>query len=95
MVLFEERNLIKEDPSFWQENKYDIIFCRNVLMYFPNNISQKVLHSITHSLDFDGYLFLGPAENLRGMSQEYHLYHTHETFYYKKKILIKQKILYP
>src|SRR5262249_20068418 len=31
------------------------------------------------------FLFLGHAETLRGISQEFHLRHTHETFYYQKK----------
>jgi chemotaxis protein methyltransferase CheR len=32
-----------------------------------------------------GYLFLGHAETLRGLSQEFHLVHTHGTFYYQRK----------
>jgi len=32
MVRFEDRNLIEEDPLFWQRNAFDVVFCRNVTM---------------------------------------------------------------
>lgn len=85
MVIFEERNLIQIDPLFWSENKFDIIFCRNVLIYFSLETMQSVIKNFSQSLDTGGYLFLGSVENLRGISHEFNLLHTHETFYYKKK----------
>jgi chemotaxis protein methyltransferase CheR len=85
MVIFEERNLIQIDPLFWRENKFDIIFCRNVLIYFSSEMIQKVIKNFAQSLDNGGFLFLGSVENLRGISNEFHLLHTHETFYYKRK----------
>jgi chemotaxis protein methyltransferase CheR len=33
-----------------------------------------------------GFLFLGPAETLRGLSQDFHLRHSHETFYYQRRL---------
>ena len=33
MVRFEHRNLADDDPMFWQRGAFDIVFCRNVLMY--------------------------------------------------------------
>jgi len=32
-----------------------------------------------------GFLFLGHAETLRGLSRDFHLHHTHGTFYYRRK----------
>lgn len=85
MVIFEEKNLIQADPLFWSKNKFDIIFCRNVLIYFSFEIIKNVIKNFVQSLDYGGFLFLGSVENLLGISHEFHLLHSHETFYYKKK----------
>lgn len=84
-VSFEVRNLIDEDERFWRSDHYDVIFCRNVLMYFTPEHLQAVLDRITRSLAPGGYLFLGHAESLRGLSRGFHLRHTHGTFYYQRK----------
>jgi chemotaxis protein methyltransferase CheR len=83
MVQFEERNLATEDPELWQRGAYDLIFCRNVLMYFTPEMMRDVVARLSRSLAPGGYLFLGHAETLRGMSNDFHLCHTHETFYYQ------------
>jgi chemotaxis protein methyltransferase CheR len=54
-------------------------------MYFPTDTTRKVVQRIAHALRPDGYLFLGHAETLRGISNEFHLCHTHNTFYYQKR----------
>jgi chemotaxis protein methyltransferase CheR len=84
-VTFEERNLIEEDHLFWQRDAFDIVFCRNVTMYFTPEASRSVINRIAESLTPGGFLFLGHAETLRGISQEFHLRHTHDTFYYQQR----------
>lgn len=86
-VTFEERNLVEEDPLFWQGGAFDAVFCRNVLMYFASEVTRRVIARIAQSLAPGGFLFLGHAETLRGVSQEFHLLHTHETFYYQRREL--------
>jgi chemotaxis protein methyltransferase CheR len=83
-VTFEERNLVEEDPLFWEGGAFDVVFCRNVTMYFTVEATRSVISRIARSLAPGGYLFLGHAETLRGVSQEFHLRHTHETFYYQR-----------
>ena len=85
MASFEERNLIDEDPAFWRPDAFDVVFCRNVLMYFSPDLMAAVVARITRSLAPEGFLFLGHAETLRGVSQDFHLRHTHETFYYQRR----------
>lgn len=85
MVTFSEQNLVDPDPAFWQPQLFDVIFCRNVLMYFTPEIAQAVVGRIWRSLAPDGFLFLGHAETLRGLSQDFHLRHTHGTFYYQRR----------
>ncbi len=85
LVRFEERNLIADDPRLWQPETYDVVFCRNVIMYFTPEKAQAVIEHIARSLVPGGYLFLGHAETLRGLSGDFHLRHTHETFYYQRR----------
>ena len=86
MVTFEERNLAEEDPAFWNSlGPCDIVFCRNVLMYFTPEHSRDAVRRISHALLPGGYLFLGHAEALRGTVQALELCHTHDTFYYRHR----------
>lgn len=84
-VSFEERNLLDDAPSFWQPDSFDVVFCRNVIMYFTPEAMRSVVARITRSLTLGGFLFLGHAETLRGISQDHHLCHTHNTFYYQRR----------
>jgi chemotaxis protein methyltransferase CheR len=85
MVTFEERNLVDEDPLFWQSLACDVVFCRNVLMYFTPDKARDVVRRIGGALLPGGFFFLGHAETLRGLTQEFHLCHTHDTFYYRRR----------
>ncbi len=84
-VTFEEKNLACEDPDLWAPESYDIVFCRNVLMYFSTENARALVARIWQSLARGGYLFLGHAETLRGLSQDFHLCHSHESFYYQRR----------
>ncbi|GEJ55406.1 CheR family methyltransferase [Anaeromyxobacter diazotrophicus] len=83
MVSFDQRNLVAEDPALWTPGAYDAIFCRNVTMYFAPEVSRRVVDRIAASLAPGGFLFLGHAETLRGVSGRFHLRHSHDTFYYQ------------
>ena len=85
MVNFEERNLVEEDPLFWQSLTCDVVFCRNVLMYFTPETARCVVGRISQALVPGGFLFLGHAETLRGITPDFHLCHTHDTFYYQQR----------
>jgi chemotaxis protein methyltransferase CheR len=85
MVTFQAANLIEEDLSLWRPGRFDVVFCRNVIMYFTPHHAQSVVARIARSLAPGGYLFLGHAETLRGLSHDFHLCNTHETFYYQLK----------
>ena len=82
-VRFEEGNLVADDS--WAPESFDVIFCRNVLMYFTLENAQRVVNRFARALAPGGYLFLGHAENLRGLSLDFDLCHTHSTFYYRRK----------
>jgi len=85
MVACEQRNFVEEDGSFWLREAFDAVFCRNVTMYLTSDVTRSVIARVARSLMPGGFLFLGHAETLRGVSHEFLLRHTHETFYYQRR----------
>jgi chemotaxis protein methyltransferase CheR len=85
MVSFATANLASDEAELWRASTYDAVFCRNVIMYFAPEQMRIVVARIAQSLAPGGYLFLGHAETLRGISDAFHLCHTHGTFYYQRK----------
>jgi chemotaxis protein methyltransferase CheR len=84
-VRFVEANLAVEDEELFAPSAYDIVFCRNVIMYFTPEKCVEIVARLTRSLRPGGYLFLGHAETLRGLSHDFHVCHSHDAFYYRKK----------
>lgn len=81
---FSAANLMDFYQQEWYEN-FDIVFFRNVLIYFSPASAAKAMGQIAKVMVPDGYLFIGPAENLRGISQDFPLCHSHECFYYQRR----------
>ena len=71
MVSLEEGNLADAQAPFWKPRAYDVIFFRNAFMYFSAEAGQAVVARMAESLAPGGYLFMGPAETLRGVSQDF------------------------
>jgi chemotaxis protein methyltransferase CheR len=84
-VSFERRNLSEANRDLFHSGAgFDIIFCRNVIMYFLPEVAADLIARMSAALSPGGYLFLGHAETLRGLSHDFHLRHTHGTFYYQR-----------
>ena len=64
MVTFSYHNLAEDTyPSILNNtNAMDIIFCRNVLMYFTPGCAKKVIDNLNHSLVDNGWLIVSPSE---------------------------------
>lgn len=82
-VSFEHRNLITPDEAFWLPGRFDVIFFRNALMYLVPEAARNVVARLARSLTPGGHLFLGHAETLRGLSDDFQLCNSHGTFYYR------------
>lgn len=63
-VQFGRFNLLKNYPF---KNKFDFIFCRNVLIYFDKETVNYVVRQMTQVMQPHGYLFLGHSEAIAGM----------------------------
>jgi chemotaxis protein methyltransferase CheR len=55
-------------PAYPLMGKFDLIFCRNVLIYFDQRSRERVVLRLASFLSPDGYFFLGHAESLHAMS---------------------------
>lgn len=82
LVSFRPLNLL---DSYSLLGKFDIIFCRNVLIYFSPENKKKILKQFTSSLNPDGYLFLGASESLSGLSDDYVMQRCNPGIVYRKK----------
>ena len=63
IVRFARLNLVEDQPAV---GAVDLLFCRNVLIYFDAATKHGVISRLLHHLAPDGYLFLGHAESLAG-----------------------------
>jgi len=68
-VCFQRINLM--DRNFGFKSAFDIIFCRNVIIYFDQQTQRQLFHKFYGNLTPDGFLFLGHSENLHGMEDKF------------------------
>jgi chemotaxis protein methyltransferase CheR len=84
-VVFRQLNLI-DDNDLNSVGRMDIIFLRNVLIYFNNESRQKVIDKIYNDiLNKNGYLFLGATESISRLNTKLKLVHFKQALAYKKE----------
>lgn len=67
MVQFSRFNLMDTPPSNY---RFDIIFCRNVMIYFDKPTQEGLVNRFYQCLNRGGYLFVGHSESLTGLSHQ-------------------------
>lgn len=77
-IRFQKVNLL---DSYAALGKFDIIFCRNVLIYFDDAGKSQVLDKLSGILNDQGFLMLGAAETILSLSQKYKLMGEHRGLY--------------
>ncbi|HKK45333.1 MAG TPA: CheR family methyltransferase, partial [Balneolaceae bacterium] len=82
MVLISKHNVIS-DPPF---TKLDLISCRNLLIYFNNDLQAKVLRVLQYALKTGGFLFLGKSESTVSANQLFDPIRGAKNIYKTKKI---------
>lgn len=81
MVEFKELNLLER----YMLGKFDIIMCRNVLIYFSADLKKDILTGLHGALNPGGYLILGASESLNGLPDLYEMVQCHPGIIYRKK----------
>jgi chemotaxis protein methyltransferase CheR len=82
MVNFRPLNLLN---SYSLMGRFDIVFCRNVLIYFSPEIKAQIIAQIHGVLNPSGYLFLGASESLSGLNQDFTMVRCNPGIIYQKK----------
>lgn len=81
MITFKRFNLLNDYSSLGQ---FDIVFCRNVLIYFDGNQKNKILTKLAACLPQSGILFLGAAESISGSESLFKMTSGDSGLYYSK-----------
>jgi chemotaxis protein methyltransferase CheR len=81
MVEFKELNLLER----YTLGKFDVVFCRNVLIYFSGDLKKDILTRMHATLNPGGYLILGASESLNGLPHLYEMVQCHPGIIYRKK----------
>lgn len=81
LVEFRKINFLSDFSSL---DSFDVIFCRNVLIYFDVDTKKKVLEQAAKVLAPGGFLFLGGAETLLGITGDFARFETGRASYYRK-----------
>ena len=69
-IVFSQMNLVSD----WRlRAPCDVIFCRNVVIYFDKDTQRRLFDRIAESLIPGGYLYIGHAENLFQVSSRFEL----------------------
>ncbi len=82
LVTFRPFNLL---DNYSLLGKFDIIFCRNVLIYFAPEVKSKILNQFASSLNPGGYLMLGASESLTGLTDRFEMIRCNPGIVYKVK----------
>ena len=81
-VEFRQQNL---QQSFSLLGKFDIIFCRNVLIYFSSDLKYDILKRMHASLNPGGYLMLGASEAMNNLGDYFEMVQCHPGIVYRAK----------
>lgn len=81
-IRFSIHNLL-EEPIF---RNIDIIFCRNVLIYFDEETQEKVINQLIKSLSIDRYFFISPSESVIGLKVQLKPVILPQTIYYTNNL---------
>ena len=68
-VIFRRFNLMEEYYPF--KRKFQVIFCRNVMIYFDNETKEEIVNKFYESTEFGGYLFVGHSESISNLRTRY------------------------
>ncbi|MFI7540475.1 CheR family methyltransferase [Actinoplanes sp. NPDC049599] len=84
LVQFRQYNVTNDDEALWHADQYDVVFCRNLLMYLTPEVRASLVQRMTRALAPGGYLFLGHTDSLGSRPDGLEPQHTHQTFYYRR-----------
>ncbi|WP_030435365.1 CheR family methyltransferase [Actinoplanes subtropicus] len=86
ITQFRRHNVADPDDEVWRPDRYDVIFCRNLLMYLTPAVAAALIARMAAALAPRGYLFLGHTDSLGSSPAGLELRHNHHAFYYQRTV---------
>ena len=83
LISFGPINL-NEREQLKRIEKSQIVFCRNVIIYFDDEMKRKVINAFYDNLEINGALLIGHSESLHNISRAFQLEHHKGTIVYRK-----------
>jgi chemotaxis protein methyltransferase CheR len=80
LIQFDFHNLKTE----YLPQRNDAIFCRNVMIYFDEAEQKRLIDKFHRCLNPEGYLFVGHAESLFGLTTKFHMIHQNNATVYQR-----------
>ncbi|MDR3708557.1 MAG: protein-glutamate O-methyltransferase CheR [Capsulimonadaceae bacterium] len=71
MIAFRHINLLDDPWPLKPTSYFDIVFCRNVVIYFDKTTQRRLFQRFASRLNPGGYLFIGHSETLHGISEAF------------------------
>lgn len=90
MVSFEKHNL-KDTMAAKRHGTWDVIFCRNVLIYFDDPMKKNVIAMFDRQLAHDGTLFIGHSERISTLTDSFAQLNIPQGFCYQKCEYVESK----
>ncbi|MDY7090274.1 MAG: CheR family methyltransferase [Actinomycetota bacterium] len=84
LVRFRRTNVAETDDELWRPEQYDIVFCRNLLMYLTPPVVSALVERMTTALAPGGFLFLGHTDSLGSNPAGLELRRSHHSFFYRR-----------
>jgi len=85
MVHFEYFNLAKDSFARPDRQGVDVLFCRNVMIYFPLTVTKRIIDHFYNALCEGGYFFIGGAETLWQISDRFTQVEVSDALVYRKE----------
>jgi len=83
-VRFGVANVVERDRSLFEPESYDVVFCRNILIYFTPDVIRGVIDDVHRALRPGGYFFLGHAETGHA-GRRFDVHEKAGAFYFSKR----------
>ncbi|MCH9031122.1 MAG: protein-glutamate O-methyltransferase CheR [candidate division Zixibacteria bacterium] len=84
MVKFSHVNL-SETNKLHLFTGFDFVFCRNVMIYFSDEVKKRIVKAFYQSLNPGGFFYVGHSESLHGISKAFKLMYFKEALVYEKE----------
>ena len=72
-MRFQKLNLM---DSYAMLGKFDVVFCRNVLIYFSAETKRRIFDGLARQMDPGGYLFVGASESVSSYTDAFEIVRT-------------------